>query len=276
MTNTIETLDWLIEYWPDLLEARLPMATRRPWQTPHLDAEARELIDATAALDRYFRNPLGVQESPAPIDVNVLQVVLDVLVAADDLAALLGPECMCPVLASPGPGQLDARPWLRYAAARLHELGEAWQTWTADKVHRMYEAVARALAMKYDGQTIKVICPWCLGRTAEAPIGGAYTWRVVTLPGEQIAIVCHGLCEPPQREVGTWWGGQPCWPLADWERLAKHVRATGHTSHVMVAFRLSMTAHRITAPTTEPDPEEVRQRLVEQIEESRAKGSGRA
>ncbi|WP_113699169.1 hypothetical protein [Nonomuraea lactucae] len=234
---TIETLDWLIEYWPDLLDARLPMATRRPWQTPTLDAEGKELLDAAAYLDRYFRNPLGVRESPAPLDVNVLQTVLDVLVHADDLAAELGEWSVRPLLASPGMGELDARPYLAYARARLAEeqedLGEPgpWSEWAEPIVHRVYESVARALAMLYTGQTVRVICPWCLGRTAENPIGGEYTWRIHELPGRppQIAIICHGQCEPPQREVGTWWGGKPCWPLWDWERLAKRVR--DHETH---------------------------------------------
>lgn len=226
MTHTIETLDWLIEYMPDLVEARLPMATRRPWQQPELNAEQRELRDGEAMIERYFRNELAPGETPAPLDIHVLQTLLDVLVTADDLAASLAPEAMCPMLAPLGPGQLDARPWLRFARARLLDLGESWQAWTAGKVARMYEAVARCLAMLYTGQTIRVICPWCLGRTAEQPIGGVYTWQVVVLPGDQVAIICSGICEPPQRQVGTWWGGQPCWPISDWERLAKHVRSS--------------------------------------------------
>jgi hypothetical protein len=89
----------------------------------------------------------------------------------------------------------------------------------------MYEQVARALSMLYTGQTIRVLCPWCDGRTPEQPVGGAYTWRVTVLPGNQVAIICTGVCEPPAREVGTWWQGAPCWPISDWARLAKHVRA---------------------------------------------------
>ncbi|MEU4234167.1 hypothetical protein AB0F17_58675 [Nonomuraea sp. NPDC026600] len=241
-TTVVETLDWLIEYWPDLVEARLPMATKRPWQTPApLDAEGRELRDAAAYLDRYFRNPLGVRESPAPLDVNVLQTILDVLVHADDLAAELAEWGQ---LAPPGVGDLDARPYLRFARARLvdehDDLGEPgpWSEWAEPIVWRMYESVARSLAMLYTGQTIRLLCPWCDGRTPETPVGGAYTWRVVTLPGNQIAIVCHGICEPPPREVGTWWGGQPCWPISEWERLARYVRA----AETRPAARRTMTA----------------------------------
>lgn len=223
--STIETLDWLIEYWPDLLEARLPMATKRPWQQPELSPEARDRRDFEARIEWSMRNALAPGETPAPLDINILQVVLDVLVQADDLQAKLAEEAGHIPLDPPGPGQLDARPYLAHARARLTELDEAWQDWAGERAHRMYEQVARCLAMLYTGQTVRVICPWCGGRTAEQPVGGAWTWRVAELPGGQIAIICTGTCEPPPREVGTWWGGQPCWPITEWSRLAKHVRA---------------------------------------------------
>ncbi|MFF0860916.1 hypothetical protein ACFYUV_04085 [Nonomuraea sp. NPDC003560] len=222
----IESLNWLIEYWPDLLEARLPLATRRPWQTPTLSPEAQEQRDAEARLDRYFRNPLALGESAAPLDVAVLQTALDLIVQADDLAASLAEAAMCPALPSPGLSVTDARPWLAYARARLLDLGEEWQDWAAPHIHRMYEQAAKQLSMLYTGQTIKVLCPWCRGATSAAPAGGTYTWQIVEMPGKppQIAIRCAGICEPPQKEVGTWWGGQPCWPIWDWDRLARRAR----------------------------------------------------
>lgn len=285
-SSVIETLDWLIEYWPDLVESRLPMATRRPWQTPHLDAEARELLDAAAALDRYFRNPLGVRESPAPLDVNVLQTILDVLVHADDLAAELGEWGRLPPTAV---GQLDARPYLSFAraclAAEYEDLGEPgpWSEWAEPRVHRMYESVARALAMLYTGQVVRVLCPWCGGRTPENPIGGAYTWQVTVLPGDQVAIICRGECEPPPGEAGTWIGGQPCWPLAQWGWLGKRVRKTAMLDQLAARINEQLPALRIALrqvaewdAKVNEDSEQARQRMVEQIEEQRVKGSGRA
>jgi hypothetical protein len=223
----IETLDWLIEYWPDLLTARLPMATPRPWQQATLSPEAKDRRDEQAQAERAERSIWALGESPAPVDVAVLQTILDGLVRADDLAAALAPPTMCPPLAAPGYGVLDARPWLTYAAARLHELPEAWHEWAEPTVQRMYEQAAKALSMLYTGQTIRVLCPWCGGSTPEQPVGGAWTWRVEVLPGNLVAIVCGGVCEPPAREVGTWWRGQPCWPIADWGRLAKHLGHIG-------------------------------------------------
>lgn len=223
----VETLDWLIEYWPDLLEARLPLATRRPWRQPHLTPAAREERDRQAAEERAERNPLAIGESPAPVDVNVLQVALDVLVRADDLAAELGIVTMCPILPPLAYGDLDARPYLRYAAARITEDDSgALAEWAAPTVQLMYEQVAKALAMLYTGQTVRVVCPWCRGVTPETPAGGAHTWRVVELPSvpPQIAIMCTGICEPSAKEVGTWWGSQPCWPISEWPKLAKRAR----------------------------------------------------
>jgi len=221
----IQNLEWVIEYWPDLVESRLPMTTKPPRQTREINGEEKELLDAQARIDRYFRTHLAWGESPAPVDVDILQTLLDVLVLADDLAAELGPPAMCPILAPPGPGVLDARPWLRYSLARLHELPDDWCEWAWPTVERIYRRTAGALAEIYHGQTVRVICPWCKGRTAEQPTGGAHTWRVELLPNNEIGIICHGInCDPPADVVSTWLWGKPCWPITTWQRLAHHAR----------------------------------------------------
>ncbi|MGA5764493.1 hypothetical protein [Nonomuraea bangladeshensis] len=218
------TLEWVIEYWPDLIEARMPLTTKPLQQTRTISREEKDLRDGQAAIERYWRNSLSWGESPAPLDVDVLQTILDVVVHADDLAAELGPAALCPILAPPALGQLDARPWLTYALARLLELPDEWSEWAWPTVQRVQERAARALGMIYHGQTVKVICPWCEGRTDEQPVGGVHTWRVEVLPGNQIAIVCHGTnCNPPANLVGTWLWGKPCWPITTWQRLAQHV-----------------------------------------------------
>lgn len=230
MTSVLETLDWLIEYWPDLLEARLPMATPRPWQQATLSPEVKDRRDEQAHIERAERSVFALGESPAPVDVSILQTTLDVLVQADDLAAELTEWSIEPSPHPPELGELDARPWFHFIRARLvveHEdLGEPgpWHEHAEPRVFRMYEQAARALSMLYHGQTVKVVCPWCSGRTPENPVGGAYTWEVTVLPNNQVAIICHGThCNPPAEHVGTWLWGQPCWPILSWEKLAKHV-----------------------------------------------------
>ncbi|MBG0830531.1 hypothetical protein HS041_22475 [Planomonospora sp. ID67723] len=210
--EVIADLEWVIEYWEDLVESRIP-GTRRPWRQPTLSAAAREARDAQARVERFERTALSLGESPAPVDVEILTTALSLLVAADDLAAEIAPTVMCPTLPPPGPGDLDARPYLRLVAGNLTE---EFSEHVGETARWMVDQVARALCLVYDGQTLDVECPWC------SEIG---VWRVRELPGGLVAIVCHGVCEPPAREVGTWWGGQPVWPIADWERLSKHVQA---------------------------------------------------
>ncbi|TYB50249.1 hypothetical protein FXF51_56840 [Nonomuraea sp. PA05] len=222
-------LEWVIEYWPDLVEARMPLTTKPLKQTRTISGEEIDLRDAAEHIERYFRNNLAWGESLAPVDVDILQTILDVLVYADDLAAELGPEMLCPILAAPGPGQLDARPWLRYALARLLELpagvADGWSEWVWPRVERIYKRTAGALAEIYHGQTVKVVCPWCDGRTEDQPVGGAHTWQVEVLPNNQVAIVCHGTnCNPPPEHVTTWLWGKPCWPITAWEKLAQRLQ----------------------------------------------------
>ncbi|MFI6814446.1 hypothetical protein ACIBG7_18690 [Nonomuraea sp. NPDC050328] len=226
---TIETLEWISEYWPDLLDARLPMATRRPWRQSEIGAEARAVRDAEARLERILRTDLAPGETPSPLDVTILQTAFDLLVDADDLAGRLADDELLPKPPSPGYGSLDIRPYLDFVRACLvaeHEdLGEPgeWAGHAHQTLWRMYETVARTLGMAYTGQTVRAVCPWCSGRTAEHPEGGQHTWLVVEMPGDQIAIMCTGQCEPPQRVVGTWWSGQPCWPITQWDRLARYL-----------------------------------------------------
>lgn len=128
---------------------------------------------------------------------------------------------------------------------------EQWEESTAPEVapwaygitRNMVATVARALSLLYDGQELTVECPWCHGVTSDTPAGGAYTWHVRDLLGTRscehghpdrrfcdrcpqlVVIVCEGdACNPPQKKVGTWWRGRPCWPIADWEWLAKQVQ----------------------------------------------------
>lgn len=221
-------LEWVIEYWPDLIESRMPLTTKPLRQTRTITGEEKDLLDAAEHLERYFRNNLSWGESPAPVDVDILQVLLDVVVHADDLAAELGPPVCCPILAPPALGVLDARPWLSYSLARLHELDDDWSAYVWPVVEKIYKRTAAALAEIYTGQTVKIVCPWCSGRTVEQPVGGAHTWQVEVLPNNQVAIICHGTnCNPPADMVGTWLWGKPCWPITAWPRLAARLQPAG-------------------------------------------------
>lgn len=219
LADVVADLEWVMVYWPDLVEARLPLATARRWRQPELSADARAERDAQARAERFERNALGA-DSPAPVDIAVLQTALDVLVYADDLAAAIAEHTGLPVLPPPQLGELDAWPYLAYAAAHLTE---DLVDHAAPIARHMVDQVARAVCMVYDSQVLDVICPWCSGRTPETPTGGARTWRVMLMPGDLVGIVCTGQCSPPETDVGVWWYGQPCWPIARWTWLAKRV-----------------------------------------------------
>ncbi|MFE3449642.1 hypothetical protein ACFXJ8_11970 [Nonomuraea sp. NPDC059194] len=216
--EVVADLEWAAEYWPDLIEMRIP-GTRRPWRQTELTPEVIAERDERDRIERFERSRLSLGASPAPLDISVLQTVLDLLVQADDLAAqvadLLGYEELPP----PGPGEMDARPYLLFVARRVLDVGdELFVEHVARIARTMVDRVAHSLCMVYTGQALDVECPWCHQPDA---------WRVRELPGGQVAIVCESsvVCEPPTREVGTWWGGRPVWPIQDWERLARHIQA---------------------------------------------------
>lgn len=213
-------LVWVAHYWPDLTESRLP-GTARPWRQPHLTGEQTEQRDQQARDERLERVGLMPGEHPAPVDVGILDTMADILWNASILIDEIGWHTPVQAPEMPSTAYSDTAPILLDYAAR--HLPERLAAWAQPIARRMVAQIAGALAMVLDGQLLDVECPWCHGKTAEAPVGGARTWWVHILPGDQVAIVCTGLCEPPAKEVGTWWKGQPCWPLADWERLAKQV-----------------------------------------------------
>lgn len=224
----IADLEWVIEYWPDLTEARLP-GTARPWRQPDLTSEQRAERDHLARIERQERSGLAPGEAPAPVDLAVLDLLGEILWQADEIAGVIADAIMCPRLAPPPSALTDARPWLDFAArhygeAELHTDDYAR---VANTTRDLVAQVARALCLVYDGQRLDVECPWCAGRTETTPVGGAKTWRVRQLPGDLVAIVCEsGTCEPPSKDVGTWWRGRPCWPVAEWDWLSKQVTAS--------------------------------------------------
>ncbi|WP_219512787.1 hypothetical protein [Nonomuraea ceibae] len=230
-------------YWPDLHSQRL-LGTPAPFRRPRLTADERDARDHEAWLERLDRTADAIGVSPAPVRVPVLDLITDLLVDIVHLADELGLVLMCPVLPPPSTGLADARPWLVYALARLAEPAVTHELalWAYVRTRAMVATIARALALVYDGQALDVVCPWCRGVTPETPAGGGTTWRVRDLLSrhdcvhgepdrrfchqcpQQIAIVCENACEPPSKDVGTWWRGCPCWPLYEWDWLAKRVR----------------------------------------------------
>lgn len=220
-------LEWVIAYWPDLTESRLP-GTARPWRQPELTPEQRAERDHAARLERLDRSDDAWGETPAPVDVGVLDLMASLLWDADTIHEHVAQAAGLERLEPPSSAFADARPYLTYAAKHLLAVADEVVLDEIAGITRAMKAdIARALCLVYDGQRLDVECPWCCGRTELAPVGGEKTWRVRELPGDLVAIVCEsGTCEPESRYVGTWWRGRPCWPVSEWDWLAKQVTAT--------------------------------------------------
>jgi len=225
--HVIADLEWVIAYWPDLTESRLP-GTARPWRQPELSPEQRAERNYAARIERDERSQDAWGETPAPVDVGVLDLLASLLWDADMIHEHVAQSAGVERLAPPSTAFADARPYLAYAAKNLSAvpLDAPELDVIADLARGMKQEIARALCLVYDGQRLDVICTWCEGRTELAPVGGEKTWRVRELPGQLIAIVCEsGTCEPPTADVGTWWRSRPCWPVNEWDWLAKQVTA---------------------------------------------------
>ena len=229
----IADLEWVIAYWPDLTEARLP-GTARPWRQPELSPEQRAERDHAARIERDERGAWALGESPAPVDVGVLDLLASLLMDADIVHEMVAQAAGVERLDPPTTAFADARPYLAFAAEHLMDVPLSP---TFDEVARlargMKQDIARTLCLVYDGQRLDVICIWCEGRTELAPVGGEKTWRVRELPGDLVAIVCEsGTCEPESRFVGTWWRGRPCWPTSEWTWLAQQLTANDERERI--------------------------------------------
>lgn len=228
-------LYWLADHTPDLAEARLK-GTPRPWrQSQAWDSETRAAMDAAARAERAERSDAAIGEHPAPLHLDTMELLVDLLATADWLAELVSQHAGVERLPTPASSFADPVPYLRHAA---HWLQDAYVAEPAVAFYveresaRLRTEVSVALNLVTDGQTLKAECPWCCGVTETHPGGGAFTLRVRTLPGGETAIVCHGLCDPPESDVGAWWRGKPAWPLATegaWlaDRLARHAGEEG-------------------------------------------------
>jgi hypothetical protein len=208
----------LVDLWPALTQMRLPDA-HRPYMRPVITPERRAELDHQARAERLERDASAPGEHPDAVRPEILDLMSSVLVDATDLADRVAVAVHATCLPPPSSGFADARPYLRMAGAWTASLEEDLLHHVADVARDMLAQVSRTLGLVYDGQQLEVVCPWCSGG-----VTGAATWRVRTLPGDLVAIVCEsGVCEPPSRDVGTWWRGAPAWPMWDWEFLAKRV-----------------------------------------------------
>jgi len=211
----------IAEYWPGLAQLRDP-SVYAPRPPSLLTPEQRAELDHAARLERVERDGLMPGEHQDAARAEILDLMASLAYDADDLAEVIALAIWCP---RPEPGSsafADPTPLLDFAGRNLSMLDRDTAYWVSYQAHRMLADVSRALCLTFDGQLLQAVCLWCGGG-----VSGARTWRVRQLPGDEIAIVCEGdqPCEPPSKSVGTWWKSRPCWPLREWEWLAKQLLA---------------------------------------------------
>lgn len=221
---------WIADRWADVHESRIK-GTKRPWREPTLTPEAREELDRRARAEKAEADDRMPGESLAPVHVDVLDTLADILMRADMLhdhiAATLGVER----LDSAPSAFADPGPYLTFISDHLREFAEDdpdGMDAVSDLARELRGEMARVLGEVFDGQTLTAMCPWCGGKDDRHPVGGARTLRVrlLWLPtptdkdAHEPAIVCDGgRCEPPESDCGLWVKGKPAWPLAEWEWL---------------------------------------------------------
>lgn len=203
---------WLADHAHDIIEAK-HRGTARPWQQPaDLDPGQREERDAHARQERADRTVEAIGEHPAPLHLDVLDLLVDLLATADDLAEKVARAAgvdRLPPVASVG---TSPEPYLRHAAAHLAAACAAdvqLRAYVEHEASRLRYEVAKHLGEFVYGQRLAAHCPWCAGGAMQG-----YTLRVREVQGEP-AVVCEsGTCEPPSEDCGTWARGNPAWPIS--------------------------------------------------------------
>jgi len=224
VTELLTALTWLT--------ANLQPGTHRIYIPPQLSAEKRAEIGAQIWLERHTgvasTMPLG--ESPAPLDLDIADLIAEISDAADDMCRLVSLAARTTPPRQATWAFEDPRPYLH----RVLDLLPKARTVHATVEARCDNLIFRAhtlLGLFGDGQLLKATCPWCGGRTSKHPAGGAETLRVRAMTPKDSAgkplpitkcgpddvdwfVVCEsGLCEPPEADYGTRLRGRPAWNL---------------------------------------------------------------
>lgn len=235
--DALVDLEWIYDRWPDL-RALVTSDTRRRWKhaLTQLDSAQRDEANRQAWLDRHDVKGEVMGEAPAPLDVGILDVLAGVLMRCDMLHDHVAQTVGHPRLPPASGIDDDPRPFLAYirellpeACAKDPDMAEA----AGERLHAVRMTMVAELGDLEDGQKIRAICPFCMGRTPRFPVGGAFTLTIRVVPvthrradGQQEElheplIVCEsGDCRPFANECSRWHRAKPSWPWPEWEWLA--------------------------------------------------------
>lgn len=239
MTTRTDPWTRLAHLWPLLALTRIP-GTRRPWRAPELTGLQREERDAKLRAEkladtatyapglRWLARPGVIFASPhAPLHVDVLDTLTglwrQLLAAAAEFGCDVCVQPGASVAADPGPLLGWCREQARSQPDGVPVDHAAWE---------MLHVIERVLGEIWDGQRLSAECPWCHGGILRKP-----SWTVRMIPGgvnprtgepEQMpVVVCEsGACTPPEADAGSYWRGNPVWPLWEWEWLMQRLEAS--------------------------------------------------
>jgi hypothetical protein len=222
--DAVRDLQTAIEW----LTAVLLPGTHKPYRPPSMTPDARAERDRLARLERLERSGIAPGETPAPLDLDVADLLSEILSAADELADLVSDTARVARMPSAPSAFTDPEPYLIHVTDLLPACRKSPVVVRSVEV-RCDELTRRAhetLGLLGDGQVLDVVCPWCDGRMADRPVGGVKTLRVrAQLPaGRPMArvdpaevrwlVVCEsGTCSPEPADCGERVRGRPAWPL---------------------------------------------------------------
>jgi hypothetical protein len=214
-------LFWLADHVDDLLESRF-RGTPRPWRQPaEHDPEQREKSRQHDAAERAERTTDAIGEHPAPVHVDTLDLLVDLLATADDLAERVAQAAGVDRLPYPTSSFVSAEPYLRHAAAWLQPATDALPgllDYVSEQAARLRSLVATHLHELTVGQRLRAVCPWCRGG-----IHGGFTLRVRVAQGQTLIVCESGTCEPPEADSGTRHRGHPAWTFNEWDWLIARI-----------------------------------------------------
>lgn len=228
--RAVADLHLVAELWPSLVDSRIP-GTPVPYREPTITPERRAELDHEARQEWIDRNGLAPGEHPDAARAEVLDLMGSLLIDAENLAEGVSLAAWCPILPPPSTAFASPLPYLQRAVTYLPGVDARTAAWAAGVARQMAGEVVDALGLRTDGQLLRVICPWCHGSLL-----GDRTLRVRILPGDLVAIVCEfEMCNPPLRDVGTWWNRRPVWPLHMWPFLAQRIERAERRERMMSA-----------------------------------------
>lgn len=214
----------------DQLAANLLPGTARPWRVPKLSAERRQQLAEEARQEILERSGLAPGESPAPYSLEISELLVEILSAADLLHEATAQAAGVERLATASSAYADPKPYLRHVREHLIAAADSDSRLVRHVIDVCTDLLRRsheALGLTVDGQVLSAVCPWCHGRNEDTGVQGDHTLRVRLLPGTsppEPVVVCEGVnCTPPEADCGTWLRGRPAWRQHEWDWLAKRL-----------------------------------------------------